>query len=58
MYEQKDVNYSIGDTVVHTIFGAGIIIEIQGEILSIMFKKPYGLKQIITTHKSLKRVRN
>ena len=58
MYEQKDVNYSIGDTVVHTIFGAGIIIEIQGEILSIMFKKPYGLKQIIATHKSLKRVRN
>ena len=38
MYEQKDVNYSIGDTVVHTIFGAGIIIEIQGGILRLCLK--------------------
>ena len=58
MYEQKQVQYSIGDTIVHTIFGQGVIVEINDGILGIMFKKPYGLKHIISTHKSLKLVKN
>ena len=58
MYEQKQVQYNVGDTIVHTIFGMGVVVEVSNGILSIMFKKPYGLKHIIATHKSLKLVRN
>ena len=58
MYEQKQVQYNVGDTIVHTIFGMGVVVEVNDGILSIMFKKPYGLKHIIATHKSLKLVRN
>ena len=58
MYEQKQVQYNVGDTIVHTVFGTGIVVEVNNDILSIMFKKPYGLKQIIATHKSLKLLKN
>jgi len=58
MYEQKQVQYNVGDTIVHTVFGTGIVVEVNKDILSIMFKKPYGLKQIIATHKSLKLLKN
>lgn len=58
MYEQKQVQYNVGDTIVHTIFGMGVVVEVNDGILGIMFKKPYGLKHIIATHKSLKLVRN
>ncbi|MBP5256993.1 MAG: UvrD-helicase domain-containing protein [Mycoplasma sp.] len=58
MYEEKQIQYSIGDTIVHTIFGQGVIVEINDGILGIVFKKPYGLKHIIATHKSLKLVKN
>ena len=58
MYEQKQVQYNVGDTIVHTIFGMGVIVEVNNGILGIMFKKPHGLKHIIATHKSLKLIRN
>ncbi len=58
MYEEKQIQYSVGDTIVHTIFGQGVIVEINDGILGIVFKKPYGLKHIIATHKSLKLVKN
>ncbi len=58
MYEKKAIQYSIGDQVVHTVFGIGHIVGIENDVLTIVFKKPYGIKTIIGTHKSLKRIMN
>ena len=49
--------FNVGDIVVHTVFGMGTIIDKNGELLDILFKKPYGRKTIIATHKALKWVK-
>ncbi|GAA5414395.1 ATP-dependent helicase [Ureaplasma ceti] len=56
VYEVKSVNdYKIGDQVVHTVFGLGTVIGINNDILTIGFKPPYNVKEIIYNHKAIKR---
>lgn len=52
---QQTNNYKIGDQIVHTVFGTGIIIDIKNDILEISFKPPIKTKHIIFNHKSIKR---
>lgn len=48
MYESNSkTNFNVGDTVVHTIFGLGYVLEKDGDILKIAFKKPYGNKTLV-----------
>ncbi len=48
--------FKVGDVVVHTVFGSGVITAINGELLDIVFKRPYGKKTIVASHNALKRV--
>ncbi len=57
-YQINNINFNIGDIISHTIFGSGVVIDVKGDILTIAFKAPYGVKSIIKTHKSLKRIKN
>ncbi len=57
-YETKNVIFNIGDVVSHTIFGSGVIIGIDKDILTIAFKAPYGVKELLKNHKNIKRVKN
>lgn len=49
--------FNVGDIVIHTAFGMGTIIDKNGDLLDILFKKPFGRKTIIATHKALKWVK-
>ena len=54
MYSNKTVNgLKAGDTVIHTIFGEGVIIKISGDIATIAFKCGVGIKSIAANHKYL-----
>lgn len=64
IYDDKTTNnftntykFNVGDAVVHTTFGKGTIIDKNGDLLDILFKKPFGRKTIIATHKALKWVK-
>lgn len=57
-YETKPINFNIGDVLTHTTFGSGVVIGIDGDILTIAFKAPWGVKSIIKSHKALKRMKN
>lgn len=58
-YNTEPVNFQIGDTVVHTTFGSGLIIGFKNDdMLEILFKAPYGRKILIKTHKALKRIKH
>ncbi len=48
--------FKVGDVVVHTTFGSGVVVAINGDLLDIVFKRPYGKKTIVGTHNALKRV--
>lgn len=54
MYSNKTVDgLKAGDTVIHTIFGEGVIIKIGGDIATIAFKYGVGIKSIAANHKYL-----
>ena len=62
-YEEKAMDYQVGDFVYHENFGSGRVVEIipnrkdpQKTLLKIAFKLPYGVKTLIYSHKSLRKV--
>mgnify|MGYP000954764969 CR=1 FL=1 len=46
---------STGDKVNHQIFGSGIVVSVEGDIATIAFKLPHGIKKILENHPSLKK---
>jgi DNA helicase-2/ATP-dependent DNA helicase PcrA len=53
-YETKEVAFKIGSRVSHTIFGEGVVIGINNELLDIAFGRMIGTKTINKNHKALK----
>lgn len=52
----EDVDYGPGDKIIHDVFGEGVIISIDGSVVSIAFAHPYGVKKLLKGHKSIKKV--
>ena len=50
-----DAEYSVGDKIVHDVYGEGIIVSV-GTVLTIAFSHQYGIKKIMKGHKSIKKV--
>ncbi|MDR2821755.1 MAG: UvrD-helicase domain-containing protein [Mycoplasmataceae bacterium] len=42
-----------GDTIVHTIFGEGIVIGKNGDTIEVIFKSPHGTKVLNSRHKNI-----
>ncbi len=62
-YIEKEMNYQVGDFVYHENFGAGKVVEVipnekdpKRTLLKIAFKLPFGIKTLIYSHKSLRKV--
>ena len=57
-YNNFSIDFKVGDTIVHTVFGMGQIVEVDGAYIVVVFKKPYGKKTLNAHHKAIKRVKN
>lgn len=54
-YHTKEQEFNIGDTVVHTEFGSGVVLAVTNVTIDVAFKYPYGTKTIMKNHKSIVR---
>lgn len=54
-FYEEDVSYEIGNHVSHDMFKDGIIVAIDGDILTVAFSKKYGIKKLMKNHKSLRK---
>ena len=52
----EDVFYQTGDHVRHDEFGEGVVISVDGSLMTIAFPHPYGIKKMMTKHKSITKV--
>ena len=52
----EDVDYQVGDYVVHENFGTGKVLEVTNSLVTVAFKHPYGIKKLMKNHKSLAKV--
>lgn len=55
-YVSKDRNFIAGDEVNHDIFGAGVIVNVEGDLVSIAFKGPHGVKTLMKNHKAIQKI--
>lgn len=55
-YYSKNINYEIGDWVMHNMFGEGVVVDVDSSTVQIAFKnKAHGTKRILKNHKSINR---
>ena len=45
-----------GDHVEHNAFGRGVVIRVDDDIATIAFAMPHGIKKILESHPSIKKV--
>lgn len=49
-------DWKLGDKLEHTIFGKGVIVNVGEDLLTIAFSREHGIKKILGTHNSLKKL--
>ena len=53
---EEEVDYEVGDYVVHDNFGRGKVLEVTNSLVTVAFPLPYGVKKLLKNHKSLAKV--
>lgn len=56
MYREEEIDFAEGEYVYHDIFGAGKVIKVGDKLISIAFKHPYGIKNILKNHKNINKM--
>ncbi|MBQ4030217.1 MAG: UvrD-helicase domain-containing protein [Bacilli bacterium] len=54
--DAKDVSFKDGDVIMHTIYGRGVIVNVDGDYITVAFAKNYGIKKLLKTHKSINKL--
>ncbi|MEG0826337.1 MAG: hypothetical protein RR404_02575, partial [Bacilli bacterium] len=52
----KNIDYNIGDNVIHNEFGSGIVVECDKMLMTVAFAYPFGVKKMIKGHSSIRKV--
>ena len=55
-FRKDDVSYNMGDHVKHDEFGEGVVVSVDGSLITIAFPHPYGIKKMMAKHKSITKV--
>ena len=55
-FRKEDVSYQMGDHVRHDEFGEGVVVSVDGSLITIAFPHPYGIKKMMAKHKSITKV--
>jgi len=53
----NNIDWSVGDKLAHSVYGEGIVLRVDGDLVNIAFKNPaYGVKTLLGKHGSLSKV--
>lgn len=55
-HSEGEVSFAIGDIIMHTIYGRGVVTEVNGDFISVAFAKNYGIRKLLKNHKSIKKI--
>ena len=55
MYQDGEVEFAKGEVVTHTIYGRGVVIDVDDRFVSIAFAKNYGIRKLLKNHKGIKK---
>jgi len=52
----EDVDFNIGDKIMHDKYGKGVIIEVGPTLVSVAFSREHGIKKLLKKHKSIQKI--
>ena len=53
----NNIDWHTGDKLIHSVYGDGIVLSVNGDLINIAFKNPaYGVKTLLGKHGSLSKV--
>jgi len=55
MYSDDSVDFNKGDVITHTIYGRGVVLDVDDRFVSIAFAKNYGIRKLLKNHKGIKK---
>lgn len=60
IFDKSEINdnieYKVGEKVLHDTFGEGVIVSVDKSILTIAFPHPYGIKKLLKGHKTYRKI--
>ena len=51
-----DTNYAVGDRIIHTSFGKGEVIAVEGNKITVKFKEEFGTKKLMIGFKAFRKM--
>ena len=51
-----NIEYKVGEKVLHDTFGEGVIVSVDKSILTVAFPHPYGIKKLLKGHKTYRKI--
>ena len=54
--EFTDDEYTVGEHIIHDIYGEGVVVSISDSVITVAFGFKYGIKSLMKGHKSIKKV--
>ena len=51
-----DIEFKPGDVIMHLIYGKGVIVEVNGDFITVAFDKRFGIKKLLKNHKSINKL--
>ena len=54
--KEESINFSIGEKINHKMFGDGMIVKIEGDVISVAFPMPTGIKKLKANHPSIRKI--
>jgi DNA helicase-2/ATP-dependent DNA helicase PcrA len=52
----QKVEFAVGDKISHKAFGDGLVVAVKGEIISVAFKAPFGIKHLMGNHPAIAKI--
>ena len=56
-YQKESHLLKTGDHVVHQVFGKGVVVSVNQDIATIAFAMPFGIKNLLESHPSIKKIK-
>lgn len=56
MYNNGEVDYKIGDPVLHETYGRGVVVGVEKMLITVAFNNHGGIKKLMKNHKSIQKL--
>ena len=53
---KDDVILNVGDKINHKVFGDGLIVSKDNNVITVAFKVPYGIKKLMANHPAIRKL--